>query len=71
MINWDGDVHRATCRVGGSLGNIYKGTFQKPTEPIDTRDWCTCAADINITKVKKMEVRRTGYKFAELIKFYR
>jgi len=36
-----------------SLGNIYKGTFQKPTEPIDcTRDWCTCAADINITKVK-------------------
>ena len=53
MINWDGDVHRATCRVGGSLGNIYKGTFQKPTEPIDcTRDWCTCAADINITKVK-------------------
>ena len=53
MINWDGDVHRATCRVGGSLGNIYKGTFKKPTEPIDcTRDWCTCAADINITKVK-------------------
>ena len=22
MVNWDGDVHRATCRVGGSLGNI-------------------------------------------------
>ena len=53
MINWDGDVHRATCRVGGSLGNIYEGTFQKPKDPIDcTRDWCTCAADINITKVK-------------------
>ena len=28
MINWDGDVHRATCRVGGSLGNIYKGSFK-------------------------------------------
>ena len=51
MINWDGDVHRATCRVGGSLGNIYKGSFKKPTETITcTRDWCTCAADINITK---------------------
>ena len=25
MINWDGEVHRATCRVGGSLGNIYCG----------------------------------------------
>ena len=51
MVNWDGDVHRATCRVGGSLGNIYKGTFKRPTENIIcTRDWCTCAADINLTK---------------------
>jgi len=53
MINWDGDVHRATCRVGGSLGNIYTGSFAVPTEPIEcTRDWCTCAADIPLTKLK-------------------
>jgi len=53
MINWDGEVHRATCRVGGSLGNIYKGDFQVPREPIIcTRNWCTCAADIPITKTK-------------------
>jgi MoaA/NifB/PqqE/SkfB family radical SAM enzyme len=52
MINWDGDVHRATCRVGGSLGNIYTGTFAIPTEPvICTRDFCTCAADIPLTKL--------------------
>jgi len=51
MINWDGEVHRATCRVGGSLGNIYTGTFEIPTESvICTRDYCTCAADIPITK---------------------
>ena len=51
MINWDGEVHRATCRVGGSLGNIYTGTFTVPTEPIVcTRDNCTCAADIPLTK---------------------
>lgn len=51
MINWDGEVHRATCRVGGSLGNIYKGTFTVPSQPvICTRDWCTCAADIPLTK---------------------
>jgi MoaA/NifB/PqqE/SkfB family radical SAM enzyme len=51
MINWDGDVHRATCRVGGSLGNIYEGMIRVPTEPITcTRDWCTCAADIPLTK---------------------
>lgn len=54
MINWDGEVHRATCRVGGSLGNIYNGTFVMPTGPINcTRDWCTCAADIPLTKVKR------------------
>ena len=52
MINWDGLVYRATCRVGNDLGNIYTGTFNRPTTPICcTRDWCTCAADIYITKV--------------------
>lgn len=52
MINWDGDVHRATCRVGGSLGNIYNETFSVPFESVTcTRSWCTCAADIPLTKV--------------------
>jgi MoaA/NifB/PqqE/SkfB family radical SAM enzyme len=53
MINWDGEVHRATCRVGGSLGNIYEGSFEQPTSPvICDRNFCTCAADIPLTKVK-------------------
>ena len=52
MINWDGEVHRATCRVGGSLGNIYEGSFEQPEEWVTcTRKWCTCAADIPLTKV--------------------
>jgi MoaA/NifB/PqqE/SkfB family radical SAM enzyme len=52
MINWDGDVSRATCRVGGSLGNIYTKSFSIPNAPIIcTRNFCTCAADIPITKV--------------------
>lgn len=51
MINWDGDVHRATCRVGGSLGNIYTGTFLQPVAPVTCdRNFCTCAADIPLTK---------------------
>ncbi len=53
MINWDGDVHRATCRVGGSLGNIYEGNFVAPSNPVTCdRDFCTCAADIPLTKTK-------------------
>lgn len=53
MINWDGEVHRATCRVGGSLGNIYTDSFCVPDDHvICTRDFCTCAADIPLTKVK-------------------
>lgn len=52
MINWDGEVHRATCRVGGSLGNIYEGTFLQPTDPVVCdRNYCTCAADIPLTKL--------------------
>ena len=51
MINWDGDVHRATCRVGGSLGNIYEASFVAPSEPVTCdRNFCTCAADIPLTK---------------------
>lgn len=50
MINWDGEVYRATCRVGGSLGNINT-TFKIPNAPITCdRNWCTCAADIPLTK---------------------
>jgi MoaA/NifB/PqqE/SkfB family radical SAM enzyme len=53
MINWDGEVHRATCRVGDSIGNIYSNTFKPVTEPvICTRNFCTCSADIPITKIK-------------------
>ena len=52
MINWDGDVHRATCRVGGSLGNIYEGNFVAPSIPVTCdRNFCTCAADIPLTKI--------------------
>jgi MoaA/NifB/PqqE/SkfB family radical SAM enzyme len=51
MINWDGEVHRATCRVGGSLGNIYEDSFVAPSEPVTCdRNFCTCAADIPLTK---------------------
>jgi len=54
MINWDGEVHRATCRVGGSLGNIYKGSFTQPKNTVVcTRKWCTCVADISLTKESK------------------
>jgi len=51
MINWDGEVHRATCRVGGTLGNIYNDSFVLPSSPvICDRNYCTCAADIPLTK---------------------
>lgn len=52
MINWDGEVYRATCRVGGSLGNIYSGTLGVQIDPVVCdRNYCTCAADIPLTKV--------------------
>jgi len=56
MINWDGEVYRATCRVGGSLGNIYNNNFMIPKEPIIcTRNWCTCEADIPLTKFSSQD----------------
>ena len=53
MINWDGEVHRATCRVGGTLGNIYSNSLTVPVDPVKCdRNYCTCAADIPLTKEK-------------------
>lgn len=53
MINWDGEVYRATCRVGGSLGNIYNKTFLISSLPvICSRNFCTCSADIPLSKEK-------------------
>jgi MoaA/NifB/PqqE/SkfB family radical SAM enzyme len=61
MINWDGDVHRATCRVGDSLGNIYLGNFVTPSEPVTCdRNFCTCAADIPLTKTSPLTLETSS-----------
>lgn len=53
MIDQDGEVYRATCRVGGTLGNIYNEKFTIPNEWITcTRKFCTCESDIPLTKCK-------------------
>ena len=50
-INANGDVFNATCRTQ-KLGNI-QDEFTMNNEPQRCpSDWCTCAADLNTTKVK-------------------
>jgi MoaA/NifB/PqqE/SkfB family radical SAM enzyme len=47
-----GDVYRSTCKVGGKLGNIYDD-FEFPKDPVTcTKDRCTCAWAINVSKAK-------------------
>lgn len=49
----DGTIYRASCRVGGPIGNV-NDDFELPTEPVQcTKLWCNCAADINISKHSK------------------
>ena len=49
-INSIGNIYRATCKQGGVLGNIETG-FQLQEDPIVcAKEWCNCAADLNITK---------------------
>jgi MoaA/NifB/PqqE/SkfB family radical SAM enzyme len=48
----DGSVYRNTCKVGGKLGNIYED-FEIPSKPVVcTKDVCTCAWAINVSKIK-------------------
>jgi hypothetical protein len=51
-IDNEGNVWRAICRVGGKLGTIYDD-FKVPTDPIIcTKESCTCAADIQLSKAQ-------------------
>ena len=53
-VDFDGDLFRGNCRVGGPLGNVFRQDYQMPN------DWivcpyklCGCGADLLAPKVKK------------------
>lgn len=49
-IDNQGDVWRAICRQGGKLGNIHDG-FEVPVDTvICAKEFCNCAADLQLTK---------------------
>lgn len=51
-IDFDGDVYRGNCRIGGTQGNIFSG-FELSREWIEcTADFCGCGSDIMTAKVK-------------------
>lgn len=57
-IDNQGDVYRAICRVGGRLGNIFDG-FVIPTDPIIcSKQKCTCAADIQLSKADPAHINK-------------
>ena len=48
-ISFEGDIYRADCQVGGSIGNIRN--FTLPSKPqICTKKSCNCLSDIYIRK---------------------
>ncbi len=47
----DGEVYRATCREGGSLGNLNDGAFSIPKSPVRcAQDTCNSICNIRISK---------------------
>ena len=51
-IDGSGNVWRAICRQGEELGNIYDGFNIPETTVICGKDFCNCAADIQLSKAK-------------------
>jgi organic radical activating enzyme len=63
-IDFDGNLWRGTCRVGGFLGNINVATGIDCGEELKTGNWitctknlCSCGADMNSPKVKHPEFK--------------
>jgi organic radical activating enzyme len=55
FIGMDGEIHGATCRVGGELGNIFED-FEIPPKWLSCdKAVCSCGADLFIPKVKSEE----------------
>lgn len=49
-IDFDGQIYRALCQDGGSLGHITRGwSFQSSSHQCQTK-WCICNSDIAIRK---------------------
>jgi len=47
----DGQIYRAVCKQGGTLGNLRDRSFSFPVAPIRcAKDTCHCLADIKISK---------------------
>ncbi len=50
-IRADGQVYRAVCGQGGSLGNLNDGRVSFPKSPVRcAKDACSCVADIRISR---------------------
>jgi len=55
FVDMDGNIFGASCRVGGTLGNIYED-FEIPSAWIKcNRSLCSCGADLFIPKAKNRE----------------
>ena len=61
-IDFDGNIWRGTCRVGGFVGNVHVATGLDQGIELKNGKWitctktlCSCAADMNTPKVKKIE----------------
>lgn len=53
VVDFNGNVLRGWCRVGGILGNIQDSNFSLPSKPITCSvKNCYCGLDIMATKVK-------------------
>ena len=58
FIDMDGNVWNASCRVGGTLGNVWHD-FMTPSEWITcTKKLCTCGADLFIPKSSTTENKK-------------
>jgi hypothetical protein len=50
-IRADGEIYRAVCKQGGSLGNLADEDFSFPESPVKcAKNACSCIADIRISK---------------------
>lgn len=53
IVDWDGNIYRGWCKVGGKIGNVSDDVITLPEGPVVcTKDLCTNAFDIGTTKKK-------------------
>lgn len=69
FVNFNGDIYRGNCSVGGRIGSILNPDIQWPVKPIRCNErLCHCTTDVQVSKFKSRETEGKMRRLVSMIR---